>query len=378
MKNFLNLLVVMTSLAGLLMIQTMTSQADEPKQGGVLIYLDKHVHNNLYPPAGSWYSNGGILNQITDRLTWQNPGTLVIEPWLAESWQINDDATIYTFKIRPDITFSDGSPLDAIVIAKNFDTYGLGNKKLRQPISEVINNYDHSEVLDPLTVRFYFKKSSPGFLQATSIIASGIVSLKTLDLSFDQTGDATKMIGSGPFYVTQETLGKELVLKVRKDYNWAPMLSKHQGRAYLDELKYLTVPEDSVRIGALIAGQANFIRQLEAYDEARVESSGNIVYAPGTRGVNNSINFRPDNFLVADIRVRKALLFATNREDIIKTLYSKNYPIAKSIMAHDTYGYSDLSAKLSYDPKKANELLDEAGWVKDEKEFVKKTAKNLY
>lgn len=377
MKQILKSLMLTSSLIGLLMTQTIATYADEPKQGGVLVYLDKQVHNNLYPPAAGFYSNGGIINQITDRLTWQNPKTLAIEPWLSESWQVNDDATIYTFKLRPNVTFSDGSPLDANAVAKNFDTYGLGNKQLRQPVSEVINNYDHSEVVDPLTVRFYFKKPSPGFLQGTSVIGSGIVSLKTLDLLFDKMGDATKIIGSGPFVVDRETLGKELVLKVRKDYAWAPLKSQHQGRAYLDELKYLTVPEDSVRIGALIAGQANFIRQLQAYDEDRVEKSGNLIYAPGTRGVNNSIVFRPDNPLVSDIKVRKALSLATNRADIIKTLYSNNYPIAKSVMAHNADGYSDLSDKLVFDLKKANDLLDEAGWIKDAKGIREKDGKKL-
>jgi peptide/nickel transport system substrate-binding protein len=62
------------------------------------------------------------------------------------------------------VTFSDGTPVDAASVAKNFDTYGLGNKELGYPVSEVINNYDHSEVVDDLTVRFYFKASAPGFL----------------------------------------------------------------------------------------------------------------------------------------------------------------------------------------------------------------------
>lgn len=364
MKPFLRSLAIATSLAGIMTIQLVAAKADEPKQGGVLVYLDKQVHTNLYPPAGGFYTNGGILNQITDRLTWQNPETLAIEPWLAQSWEVNADATVYTFKLRPGVTFSDGTPLDATIIAKNFDTYGLGNKQLRQPVSEVINNYERSEVVDPLTVRFYFKKPSPGFLQGTSVIGSGIVSPKTLALTFDQMGDATKIIGSGPFVVERETLGKELVLKVRKDYDWAPLKGTHQGRAHLDELKFLTVPEDSVRIGALIAGQANFIRQLQAYDEERVKKSGATIYAPGTRGINNSLAFRPDNPLVSDIKVRQALLFATNREEIIKTLYSSNYPIATSIVAHNADGYSDQSAKLIFDATKANALLDEAGWIK--------------
>ena len=59
--------------------------ADTPVKGGTLIYLEQQPHTNLYPPAGGFYPNGGILNQITDKLTWQNPKTLEIEPWIAES-----------------------------------------------------------------------------------------------------------------------------------------------------------------------------------------------------------------------------------------------------------------------------------------------------
>ena len=160
------------------------------KNGGTLIYLEQQAHTNLYPPAGGFYPNGGILNQITDKLTWQNPKTLQIEPWIAQSWTNNADYTEYTFKLRPNVTFSDGTPLDASAVAKNFDTYGLGNKALNQPVSEVINNYLKSEVVDPLTVKFYFKSPSPGFLQGTSAIGSGLVSPSTLAKNFNQLGSA--------------------------------------------------------------------------------------------------------------------------------------------------------------------------------------------
>lgn len=87
--------------------------ADTPVKGGTLIYLEQQPHTNLYPPAGGFYPNGGILNQITDKLTWQNPKTLEIEPWIAESWTSNADKTEYTFHLRKGVTFSDGTPLDA-------------------------------------------------------------------------------------------------------------------------------------------------------------------------------------------------------------------------------------------------------------------------
>jgi peptide/nickel transport system substrate-binding protein len=336
--------------------------ADQPVKGGTLVYLEQQAHTNLYPPAGGFYPNGGVLNQITDKLTYQNPKTLEIEPWLAQSWTVNETATEYTFKLRPGVTFSDGTPLDAAAVAKNFDTYGLGNKALKQPVSEVVNNYDHSEVIDPQTVKFYFKKPSPGFLQGTSVIGSGIVSLSTLALPFEQLGDATKIIGSGPFVVNAETIGKSLDLKVRKDYNWGPAKLDHQGRAYLDEINYIITSEDSVRIGALLAGQADFIRQIQAYDEGQVEAQSFTIYAPGTRGVNNSIVFRPDNPLVSDIKVRKALSLAVNRDEIISTIFSKNYPKATSIIAATAIGYVPQEDKLAYDPEKAEALLDEAGF----------------
>ncbi|EPL8002438.1 TIGR04028 family ABC transporter substrate-binding protein [Klebsiella aerogenes] len=339
------------------------SAAQTPIKGGTLIYLEQQPHTNLYPPAGGFYPNGGILNQITDKLTWQNPETLAIEPWIAESWTSNDDKTEYTFKLRPGVTFSDGTPLDANAVAKNFDTYGLGNKALRLPVSEVINNYDRSEVIDPLTVKFYFKKPSPGFLQGTATIGSGLVSLSTLARSFEALGDARHIIGSGPFTVKDEKPGRELTLVARKDYQWGPKNLAQQGPANLDGITYIVTPEDSVRIGALLAGQAGFIRQVQAYDEKQATDQGFNIYAASTRGVNDSLSFRPDNPLVADLRVRQALLHATNAKQVVETLFSPNYPQASSVIARTAAGYVDLSDKLAFDQQKAKQLLDEAGWI---------------
>ncbi|EOC0874920.1 TIGR04028 family ABC transporter substrate-binding protein [Cronobacter malonaticus] len=335
-----------------------------PVKGGTLIYLEQQAHTTLYPPAGGFYPNGGILNQITDKLTWQNPKTLEIEPWIAQSWSSNADKTEYTFKIRPGVTFSDGTPLDASAVAKNFDTYGLDNKAQRLPVSEVINNYQRSEVVDPLTVKFYFSKPSPGFLQGTSAIGSGLVSLSTLARNLDELGDARHIIGSGPFVVQSETLGREVNLTARKDYQWGPQNSAQQGPANLDGIKIVVTPEDSVRIGALLAGQADAIRQVQAYDEKQAADQQFPVYAAPTRGVNDSIAFRPANPLVADVKVRQALLHATNARQIVDTLFSPNYPVATSVVAKSAPAYRDLSARLTFDPALANRLLDEAGWQK--------------
>jgi len=343
---------------------SVAGEAGQPVYGGTLIYLEHQAPSCLYLPAAGFYPNGGVLNQLTDKLTWQNPQTLEIEPWIATSWEINEDATEYTFHLREGVTFSDGTPLDAETVAANFDAYGLGDKERKLPVAEFVNNYARSEVIDENTVKFYFTKPSPGFLQGTSVIGAGLVSKKTISLPYEEQCQLKNVIGSGPFVVANHIVDKEIELVARPDYNWAPPSFKHQGRAYLDRVKIIVTPEDSVRIGALLSGQADYVRYVQAYDEATVTAAGYRVYAEPTRGVNNGLYLRPANSILRDIRVRKALQAGTDAREVVETLFTDNYPVATSVLSHLAEGYVDLSAQLVYDPDKANALLDEAGWVR--------------
>ncbi len=340
--------------------------AGEPVTGGTLTYLEYQTYTNLYPPQAGFYPNGGLVNNIAARLTWQNPKTLDIEPWVATDWTVNDDATEYTFDLRDDVTFSDGTPLDAAAVAKNFDTYGLGNPALGLTVSEAINNYASSEVVDDDTVTFRFSAPAPGFLQATSTINSGLLSPATLDRTLEEfgAGNAADIVGSGPFTITDEKLGTELTLTARGDYDWAPPSLEHQGRAYLDAIHLIVTPEDSVRIGSLLSGQADYIRYVQAFDEARVESGGFDLYAPQTRGVNNSLSLRFRNPILSDIKGRQALVAGVDSQEVVDTIFTGNYPRATSALSSSALGYKDESKYYEYDPKKAAKLLDEAGWEK--------------
>ena len=71
----------------------------------VLTYLEPNWFNSLYPPAAGFYPNGGVVNQLTDRLLYQDPRTLELQPWIATSLpEVNEDATVFTFDIRTDVT----------------------------------------------------------------------------------------------------------------------------------------------------------------------------------------------------------------------------------------------------------------------------------
>lgn len=337
----------------------------EPVRGGVLTYFEPQTWTLLYPPSVGFYPNGGIMNNISARLLWQDPKSLELYPWLAtELPETNADATTYTFTIREGVTHSDGSPLTPENVAKNFDLFGRGDEARTLPVSEQISNYERSEVLDEHRVRFHFSAPSPGFAQATSTMNAGLLADSTLDLDAAGfgPGGATQIHTCGPFHITAETIGTKLSVRAREDYDWAPPHLKHQGRAHLDGIDYLTNNEYSVRIGAVLSGQADGVRDVQAPDEPRVTEQGLRLYAKATNGINNSINFRFRHDLLAEIDVRRALIAAIDRQEIVDKLFTPNYPLATGLLAKGAMGYVDQSGSWDFDPDEANRLLDEAGW----------------
>ena len=333
--------------------------------GGTLTYLEQQPFDSLYPPAAGFYPNGAVINNITDRLLWQDPETLELHPWIAtELPEINDDATEFTFTIRDDVTYSDGSELTPENVVKNFDLYGQGDDERTLTVSEAINNYDHGEVLDEDTVRFHFSEPSPGFAQATSTMNSGLVSDETLDRSEEEfgPGNAAEIIGSGPFVLTDEELGTEYTLEARDDYDWAPSEHPHEGAALVDEVNVTVTPEDSVRVGSLTSGQADIARQIEAQDEDQVTGAGVDIVAADTKSVANAFNLRFGHPLLEDIETRQAFMHAIDRDAIMDSLFTESYPQADSPLSSEALGHADQSEFYEYDPEAAVDLLEEAGW----------------
>lgn len=379
-RLFKPLVAVVASTA---LVVTLSSCANttHAAEDGMVTYAEPNMFNNLYPPAGGYYPNGGVLNNIADRLLWQDPETLELHPWIAEDLpDTNADDTEFTFHIRKGVTYSDGSVLDAANVKKNYDLYANGDDSRMLTPSEQLPNYVKSEVIDDYTVKFYFSEPSPGFPQSTSVMNQALLSNDTLDL--DDTGfspgHATDISGSGPFIIEEEDMGTKLVLKARKAYDWAPPARKdHQGPAEIEGINVVLAAEDSVRVGSLVARQSDIARQIEAPDEKHLKDKNLQVLAAPTRGVNNSYHFHFRHPLLADKRVRQALIHAIDRDNILSTLYSDSYPKGSSILARTAVGFKDQSGNYSFDPSKSRRLLDEAGWIPGEDGIRVKDGKRL-
>ncbi|WRZ95168.1 ABC transporter substrate-binding protein [Streptomyces sp. NBC_01007] len=300
------------------------------------------------------------LRQVVDSLTDQDPRTGKIVPWLAKNWDISPDTTTFTFHLRSGVTFSDGTPLTARVVKDNFDAVPkLG--ALGSLAQGYLSGVESTAVVDPLTVRVKFKQSNAQFLQATSTFSLGIESSASVKKS-PQQKCSQGVVGSGPFTLKQYVQNQSVTLAKRVEYDWGSSLWTKKGEAYLDKLVFKVVPEAGVRTGSLQSGQVDAISSVGKADEAALKGGqvsllrranpGNVF----NLGLNNS---RP---LLKDVKVRQAILFAIDRQQIVDAVFPTGTQPATSVLAHTTPDYANHGPDLAYDAAKAKSLLDSAGW----------------
>ncbi|MBL7253153.1 ABC transporter substrate-binding protein [Paractinoplanes lichenicola] len=341
----------------------------EPVRGGTLQFALIDYQRSPDPQWGTNYAESLIGNNVTDKLTWQDPDTGEITPWLAESWEYNDALTEFTFRLRKDVTFSDGTPFDSAAVKANYDQYVRGDEKLgiSPNGATLLPGYIETRTPDPYTAVVRFEKPLASFLQASSFTANaqpGFLALSTLKLNAEQRTDPTKVIGTGPFvYESWESQVKTVLVK-RKGYNWAPPALKHPGEAYLDKIVFNTIPEASVRTGSLESGTIDATLDVGTTDEAPLEAKGYEIIHRGVSGTAILFNFNTQLFPTDDLAVRKAIQRGWDRSAVEKTVLTDSYKIATSVIAPSVQGYADYSGSvLKYDPDAARKLLDDAGWA---------------
>ncbi|MFD0482782.1 ABC transporter substrate-binding protein [Kineococcus sp. GCM10028916] len=333
----------------------------EPVAGGNLTFAIQ-VDSGCIDPQQ--VGNNDALNvgrQLVDSLTVQDLDGQV-QPWLAQSWEVSPDARTFTFHLREGATFSDGTPLDSAAVKANLDgIVALGAKA--SLASAYLAGYTGTQTPDARTAVVTFSQPSAQFLQATSTMSLGLLSVATTTADPATRCDGTTLVGSGPFVVGKYTKDSEVVLKKRTGYAWAPTGSKHSGDAYLDTITYQVVPEASVRTGSLQSGQIDATTAISAQDLPQFDGGGFWTERRANPGI--PYNFFPNESrpVFQDERVRQALSKAIDREQLASILNPGDVAVTSALSA-STPDAPDDSDVLAHDVAGANALLDEAGWTK--------------
>lgn len=232
------------------------------------------------------------------------------------------------------------------------------------PIGLFPKTYDHAEAVDASTVKVYFTAPTLGFIPTLGYHGSILISPKTLASPASDQADLSKTVASGPFTVQSWKEGDHVTLVRRKDYNWGPAALGKTGPAHLDSITFKQVPEQSLRVSSVQSGQADVAYNASPQELESLKSEGFTVAVPRYLGFVNGWAINTKVAPYDDLRVRQALQAGINRQQIIDTVYTPDWKPATSFIQSNVPGATDHSNLLGYDPVKANQLLDEAGWVK--------------
>jgi peptide/nickel transport system substrate-binding protein len=335
----------------------------DPVRGGTLTFSDTEAVSSWQAQKLSTYSAGNLTFHTNAFLLYFDPYKKQLQPWVAESWTKNDENTRYSFKIRKGITFSDGTQLTPDIVAANYELYGHGNEKLRIPVHPNISRgYDHVEV-DGDTVTVVLSKPNQQFLIDATRLNSPILGAKTIGLEFEEAGRPENIVGAGPFVFSSQVPNQSAELVRRAGYKWAPASSQNQGEAYLDKIVWKVLPESGLRTGALTSRQVDIARGIQPSDESSIQAAGYqlLLYRPPL-GTSNYAGLRVDNEFTKDPLVRQALVLGIDRDGLTRDALTPSYPPPISILNVNNANAIDLASEFNYDPAKARDLLEQAGW----------------
>lgn len=351
-------------------------QSDQPVHGGTLVYATDREPTCLDPHVAGDMPQVFVAQQYLDSLvSMDSEGR--IGPWLAKRWEVSADGLAYTFHLRQDVRFTDGTPFNAAAVKANLDH--MANPKTQSSTAGgYIRQYRSTELIDDYTAVVHLATPYAAFLEVLAQGFLGIQSPTALTRSRDE--NCERPVGSGPFKVVRWERQNQVVLARNPDYNWAPPTAKHQGPAYLEGIVWKFIQEPSVRFASLQAGEVDVIEALppESHEAARRNPDVELIIAqrPGNP-TNGTFNMRRAPF--DDLKVREAFVRSADVEGALKSVYFGEFPRAGGPLSAATPFYSpDFERGQDYDPVRAAKLLDDAGWTaRDAQGYRTKNGKRL-
>ncbi len=346
----------------------------EPSQtGGKLVYGLTLSPSGIDPHVNASAELGIPLTSVYDTLVYRALDSETGEPFLpglAESWEVSDDGLTYTFHLRRDVTFHDGTPFNAEAVRANIERIVNPETKSQKAVF-LLGPFDSVEVIDRYTVAIRLSAPYAPLLDGLAQVYLGMASPAALaewgaDYQFHQ-------VGTGPFKFVEYVPNDHLTLVRNDDYNWGPALYDHPGPAYLDEIEFRFFTDPAGRALALEAGDADVMGELPPLDAARLRQDERFAVIPiAIPGQSLGLMLNTQRPPLDDVRVRQALLFATDRSTIAQAIFGGESPVATGPLTAATFGYDpSLAERYPHNPNEAAALLEEAGWTDSDGDGVR-------
>ncbi len=294
-------------------------------------------------------------------------GNSKIVPSLAESWDISDDGLEYTFHLRQGVKFHNGNDFTAEDVAYTFHrlltTEGAVNTEFIDQIEgaeELMNaeaaTLEGVEVVDDYTVKVTLKEPFAGFLASISSPGVSIYDSEATDAAGDQFGmDPALTVGTGPFEFSSWSFNNQLVLTRNEDY-W-------KGASELPGVVIKIIPDTETQSMMFESGELDILDldfAADSVDRFTETYPDQIVQGPRVGITYFTMNFNKEPF--EDVRVRKAVQMAIDRQAILDALYGGRGQVEQGIFPHGLIGFNADQEEIKYDPEAAKALLAEAGY----------------
>ena len=356
----LGLLGVTAILAGMAASGSLTGAlAETPKKGGTLL-LGHDSLRHLNPAIQSGNSTGIPGTQIFAGLI-QLDDKFNAHPYLAKSWEVSADGLSYTFRLVENATFHDGKPVTSADVA-----FSLGVVKKNHPFGiAMFAAVDRVDTPDPKTAIIRLSVPHPALLPALSPVLMPVLPKHIYGDGQDikKHPANSKPIGAGPFKFVEWKKGEHVILERNENF-FRP------GRPYLDRIVLKIYKEASMRRLALETGKIHYA----AFAGIRVASLPPLRKNPdldfttkgyGALGPTNYVEFNHRRAPLSDVRVRKAISHAIDRDFITQKLHLGVSTPLYGPFHHTSPWATDDLVKYDYDLDKARKLLDEAGLKPD-------------
>jgi peptide/nickel transport system substrate-binding protein len=340
------------------------SMAGSPTQGGELV-VGLEADIQAVDPAFAYdFTTSPVVNQITEGLLRFEAGEKVV-PHLAERVEHPDPLT-YIYTIRQSVTFHDGSPLSVDDVV--FSMERIRNPKTASYVGWMYQNVNKIEKVDNHTVKVTLKQPDAFWQYALATTAGHVISKAFYESKPDSFGKATGgLIGTGPFKFKSWASGSEVVLE-RYDNYW----DKAKGGPYLDKITYKIIPEATTRVAGLKTGEISLLLGASVpVDQIPVITKIDQVALSLTDSyMTDFMSFNTQRPPFDNVKLRQALSYAVNTEQVTKTLLgnvgvpAKSVPVAARIWVFEPEKWQAAYEKLpnyAFNLERAKQLLAESG-----------------